>query len=446
MKKDINIKNLIVNPENYRFDPVDNQGEAINLMLEEKGAEIFNLANHIFEHGLDQAKDSRILEIKKNLFLILDGNRRATAIKCLQNPSLIKDSSLRVRFSKISKGKGSIPDEVNCFVYKNEVEAAEWIRLDHTGKNKGIGQDPWEPASKDRFDYKFGGKISPAVQIINLFEHETKHKLKTKTLKISTVNRILSNPESRSYLGIDIRNGKIILVAPKKEIIKRLDQLFNKIIADNVAVKEVYHVPDSIKFMEELFSDKPKFTKTATIVSPKGYVQKRGVQIKKSFPKSTSRKTLIPKECILEIDKDKINNIYRELRDDLLLDGSLKATPNAVGVLFRVFLEVSLDYYLSKKIGKLLPQNATINQKIDAVTKYMEKNKIADSNQLSPIRTVSSSKTKDILHIQRFHEYVHSTTIEPESSSLKTKWNNLQEFFEILWEEISKNKKQKRKT
>ena len=42
MRKIININELIVNPDNYRFDPVETQNQAIDLMLDEKGSEIFN--------------------------------------------------------------------------------------------------------------------------------------------------------------------------------------------------------------------------------------------------------------------------------------------------------------------------------------------------------------------------------------------------------------------
>lgn len=94
MKENINVDKLMINPENYRFDEVENQSEAIKLMLEEKGEEILSLAKHIFENGLDKAKDSRVLEIKKDLYLVLDGNRRVTAIKCMLDTSLIKSDSV----------------------------------------------------------------------------------------------------------------------------------------------------------------------------------------------------------------------------------------------------------------------------------------------------------------------------------------------------------------
>lgn len=431
MKKNIAIEKLIVNPENYRFDPVDSQSEAIDLMLEEKGDEIANLAKHVFEYGLDEAKDLRVLEIKKNLYHVLDGNRRVTAIKCLQNPSLVKSDSLRNKFIKIKKGKGLIPNTVNSFVYTNEAEAAEWIKLDHTGKNNGIGQDDWELAAKDRFDFKFGGKVSPATKVLNFFQHETNKAVDTKTLKMSTVNRILSNPESRSYLGIDIKNSDIVLRSSQKEVVGRLDQLFNKIMVDDVAVKEVYHTPDSIKFMKNLFGDKPKLSKATTSISPKG-VAKSGAL--KSVRRSASRNVLIPKECVIQIYEQKINNIYFELRT-----APLNVFTNAIGVLFRVFLETSLDCY-AHKYGMPFADGTKLAGKITKICDGLERSRVAERLQLVNVRSVTN-KGNSVLSIDNFHQYVHSFKTQPVPVDLIYKWDNLQEFFIILWAEIKKKSK-----
>lgn len=437
MKRNIEIEKLIVNPENYRFDPVDNQGEAIDLMLEEKGDEIVNLAKHIYEFGLDKARDSRVLEMKKGLFLVLDGNRRVTAMKCLQNPHIIKSESLKRKIQRILENPGTVPTEANCFIYSNEQEASEWIKIDHTGKNSGVGQEPWEPSAKERFDYKFGGEISPAMQILNLFEQETKKAVDKKALKISTVNRIISNPESRSFLGIDVRGGSVVLTAEKKEVLDRLDTLFNKIIVDDVAVKEVYHVPDSIRFMKSLFGDKPKVLSKITTITETGKTKIAPEKIK-SLPRTGSRNVLIPKSCILRIYETKINNIYCELKS-LPLDIST----NAVGVLFRVFLETSLDYY-AYKYGITFGKEVKLKGKVTKVTSILLKNKSATSEQLKVINSITN-KGNSILSIDHFHEYVHSFKTQPVPVDLIYKWDNLQEFFEILWSEILKKEKKSKK-
>jgi len=426
MRKEIEIEKLIVNHENYRFDSVDNQSEAIDLMLEVKGEEILVLARHILEYGLDRAKDLRVLEIKKNLFLVLDGNRRITAIKCLNDPSLVKDQILRNKFLKIIKEYKNIPNKVSCFIYANEKEASEWIKLDHTGKNSGVGQDDWDPAGKERFDYKFNGKISPAMQIINLLQDETKEHINTKTLKISTINRILSNPESRSYLGIGIKNSQIVLVAKKKDVIDRLNILFDKIIVDDIAVKEVYHTDDSIKFMQNLFNTKPKLTKITALVPSGGTKTHKP----KSIPRSIARNVLIPPSCVLQIHEPRLNNIYYELRS-VQLDLAI----NAVAVLFRVFLETSLDCYASKN-GVTFSNKTKLSGKITIVSDFLEKHNIAVTSQLTNIRKVATKGS--ILSIENFHEYVHSFKTNPGPLDLISKWDDLQEFFEILWADIAK--------
>ena len=258
MKKRIHYSKLIVNPENYRFDPVENQEEAIDLMLEEKGSEIVNLAKHILEHGLDEAKDFRVLEVDSEEYLVLDGNRRTVAIKCLHDQAWIKDEKTKKAFQNLLKIKKNAPTNIQSFVYDEEESAAEWIKLDHTGKNEGVGQDSWGSAEKDRFAFKFEGKISVAMQAVSVVEKALDKKIDTKKLKVSTINRIMSNPESRSYLGVDVSRGKLIFTADKKESYGRLDKLFEKVIKDNVTVGRVYHTPQTIDFMKELFGDKPK--------------------------------------------------------------------------------------------------------------------------------------------------------------------------------------------
>ena len=182
---------------------------------------------------------------------------------------------------------------------------------------------------------------------------------------------------------------------------------------------------------------KAQNTKNSSIVKPDDKDIVTSTNSPKSLPKSTSRKHLIPDDFELVIEQTKINNIFRELRDDLVLDNSRKATtPNAVAVLFRVFLEVSLYHYLDKK-GMKMPPKSTITQMITKVADYMETENIASKKQLKAIR-ITSSKTKDVLHIDRLHEYVHTDTIHPNSDGLKARWDNLQEFFEILWKDLNK--------
>ena len=54
--KQIPILEILVNRENPRFDPVQNQDKAIQLMLKEEESSIKKLAKNIATHGLNPTK------------------------------------------------------------------------------------------------------------------------------------------------------------------------------------------------------------------------------------------------------------------------------------------------------------------------------------------------------------------------------------------------------
>ena len=126
-------------------------------------------------------------------------------------------------------------------------------------------------------------------------------------------------------------------------------------------------------------------------------------------------------------------DIYLELRDDVQVDRA----PNAVAALFRIFMELSLDYYIKKK-GIVLNEKGkvSIKQKIKAVSDYMEEEGVIDAIDLKNIRRVASEKNS-YLGVEVFHEYMHSLETKPEPLDLKTKWDNLEGFFETLWSDVS---------
>ena len=72
----------------------------------------------------------------------------------------------------------------------------------------------------------------------------------------------------------------------------------------------------------------------------------------------------------------------------------------------------------------------------------MESEQIASNAQLHNIRKVAEN-SNDILNINNFHDYVHSMTRQPLPNDLKLKWDNLQEFFQILWQYLYLKEKNK---
>ncbi|MEX2007632.1 MAG: hypothetical protein WD992_02570 [Candidatus Levyibacteriota bacterium] len=321
MKKRISIDKLVVNPENYRFDSVDTQDQAIDLMLTEKGEEILSLADHISRFGLDISKDLRVLK-RESRYLILDGNRRITALKCLNDPTIIKNDNLRKEFEKLKNKAKNLPRKVNSFVYPDEDAASEWIRLDHTGKNKGAGQDPWLPPAQERFDYKFGGKFSPAMQAANLLRRNGLS-VDEKKMKVTTINRIFSNPRARSFLGIDFKKGELSIVSNEREVISRLKALFDKIIKDDVTVKEVYDSDKVESFMVDLFGKELK--KISTSIEKKEKIN----NLNKSKDKENKQESL---DIFIVMAFAGLDDIYKAIKE--VAESTFK-TPNVFRIDYR---------------------------------------------------------------------------------------------------------------
>ena len=422
--RNITISDILINPNNPRFDPVQDQDIAIKLMLEKEGTGVKHLAGDIAVNGLNPTKNPAVLS-QNGKYLTLEGNRRIVALKLLNDPNIATNQESRKFFHDLKiNHERHIPNAVPCVIFETEDDAHRWISLEHTGQNAGVGIKPWNPIQKDRFLKKSSRKIQ-------IFEFADKNNINRDKVDATNVERLVSTPYVCEMIGVSFPTGKMRLEKTRQVVKKNFSKIFRAMAKKEFRVGDIYTSDDRKKWIDTVIPGSHQDTKDAAGTSSK--------TSSKSLPKSTVRKHLIPNSCELIIKQNKTNDIFIELKDDLLLDSSMKSTPNAVAVLFRVFLEASLHYYLQRKRLKI-EERPSIVQMIEKVTEHMEKNNIATASQLKHIRRTSSGRQTDYLHINMLHEYVHSGTTRPEADGLKAKWDNLQEFFEILWNELSSKK------
>ena len=142
---------------------------------------------------------------------------------------------------------------------------------------------------------------------------------------------------------------------------------------------------------------------------------------------------LVSADCVIDVKHPRVNDIYLELKGM-----SVDKFPNAVASLFRIFMELSLDHYMQeKRISQTRGNGETnIKQKIILVAQYMEESGIAKEGSLKNIRRVAS-ESDSYLCIDSFHEYMHSLNTVPVPGDMKKKWDNLKDFFKLLWDDVS---------
>lgn len=445
-QKNIDLSLLSVNIENPRFEMVGSQREAISHMIDDQGQRLSKLAQDILDNGLNPSDLIIVTKHEKSEghYNVLEGNRRITALKLLANPDLIPDKhkSLLNTFKKLSERFYLNPiSELPCVVFDDEQLANRWIKLKHTGANDGIGVVSWDAQQKARFEERVEGKSSYALQVIDfLGKQEIEDDLKKNLNKLpsSSVQRLVTDPDFRNVVGLDIKDGKLYTKLPQEEVTKPLVKMAKDLLRDDFTVKEIYYKDDRLNYIETFKTNElpNKSTELSanwelTTPNPPQKPKEKPTNNKsksKSSKLSTARNTIIPKSCILHINQTRINKIYRELKD---LD--LRDFCNCGAITFRVFIELSIDYYIEEKGITGTHKNDKLRKKVTVVTDYMDNNSILDKDKLKGIRNALGNNNH-ILSIDTFNAYVHNKHLNPTENDLKLAWDNIEHFVLKLWE------------
>jgi hypothetical protein len=448
--RNIAVKDLSLWDENARFPNeyfTKSETELIDYFLSsEKSYKIKKLAEAIVkDFDLPQLEKLIVYDYDNNL-IVLEGNRRLTVYKLLINPELTTNASLRKYFKDLSSAV-SIDENytIECLVTDDQEQGIRYVDRKHLNGNYEVG---WGDAERAHHNARKGIakkqellkiEIAKIVRDLDIPE-EMKEQILGKGY-VTTFFRAVINQSAWDIFGYQLDEDGNLSVSDKDfedklkiiifNVLKKED--FNGERLDSRSLNKTEQKENYLRSLKK--DDSKKVDNEIRKSTNEDLFGKETTQITsksiRGFSKSFSRDHLIPKSCIFKIPEVKINNIYRELRDDLILDDSKKAVPNAVGVLFRVFLEISIDYFLEKE-GITSKKDATLSSKITKASDIMDSKNIAKSQQLSNIRKVATDKN-NLLSINYFHEYVHSYRSQPSSNDLKLKWDNLQEFFELLW-------------
>ena len=446
--KEFKLSNLLVNTENYRFEPLASQKEAIDKMINNQNEKLHNLAKHILDHGMNPNDKVQVIESQTypGKYIVLEGNRRVVALKLLDQPNLIDDpnfKTLRSKFTKLNSLNTSlIIKKVSCTLYDNIDEANIWIKIKHGGQLDGEGTVNWNRLQFQRYEEAVEGKSSIALQALKIVKDapDTPKKIKENLgqIKISNLERLLGDPDVRNSLGVELKNGVIYSDVEKKEVVKGFNKIVGDLLKPDFKVQKIYTKEDRRNYLSGIkknelpnkakVAEKPWQYSTATKSST------RATKPKNSVP--TNRKKLIPRKCVLHIASyPKLNKFYRDLQGIDIL----KYT-NSVSVAFRVFVELSIDCYLESNglITKPSAAKSGMNfqQKVFKVADHLQSKNIADAAICKGIK-VAVKKKNDLLGIDTWHAYVHNNRFSPTADDMITTWDGIEDFMTLLWDNVN---------
>lgn len=476
----IQVVNLQLDLNNPRFpEPVDNQRDAINKMLEIQKEKIIALAKDIAKNGLDPSENMLVIENvdEPDLYVVCEGNRRLTALKVINDPDISYNKELSKTFTKIQNDVCHDISEVSCVVFDDDSHE-HWVNLKHTGQNRGIGRVEWEAPEKARHMARIGKESyqNQLYSFIDLYPEEYKDILKSKNrIKITNLGRLFNDPDVRNAFGLHPINGFLYC----NQSLEKFISDFKKILDLMIEVKEnrhdsaftvdrIYKKGNRLQLIHEL-NIVPNFTESSTqwkILDPQikpknqnnntlnknnndsntnqsatdqgkntdsenndksGKLKDKNGKITR--PPKADRNVLIPASLRLNFGKNKkCHRIYDELRSALNLNSSI----NSVAVMLRVFLDLSVTAFIEKHgIPDRDPKRAPgLHDKVVMCAEFLRDNKKLSPLQCTAITTFSKQITKANGSLQ---QYVHNPHFNPEKVALNTEWDNFQPLFEAIW-------------
>lgn len=438
------LSKLNLNTNNPRFDPVKSQEEALKKFLESNSDDLYNLARDIKERGLNPSEFPIVYLDNDGNLIVKDGNRRITAIFAITNPKKIPttNQAYKRRF-ELLRNDVDLPKikRIPCVVFDDEDDADYWVNLKHTGKNNGVGTAPWTALMQERFKAQ---RFKPSIQLqaFTFVEENASAELLSKLdseFPITTLQRMISSPEFRDAIGFELVDGDLKYNIEKSEAIRNLSKIVEDLATKEIKVDDVKRPEQIMSYVNGLRKnglvttdrkmEQSVLVTTKQELTPQNNVNKNN--IKKLKPvKVKRRRRLIPEDWSITIDQPRINNIYQELK---VMD--IDRFPNAGSVLFRVFIELSLNHYITENAVKNINVDSELINKIKRVQDYMIEKGIVQKEELQGLMLLcNQGNDQPIPMTKEFNGYVHNPHFNPLPDLLKGTWDNISKFIEKIWE------------
>lgn len=442
----LKIDDLILDHDNPRISHSEAQREALQKIIKDQKNKLVKLAESIVERGLNPADRFLVLRLnqKPERFISLEGNRRVAVFKLLTNPAVMTGieipEGMRKAFERLGKAfKKTRIEPLPCFELSRD-EARYWLGLRHNVRHEGAGVDNWKSLAKRRFEGK-----PPAVQALDLVTERAgltsaERASITDKFPTSTLERFLENRAVRQELGLDIQDGNLVTKLPADEVAKPLKKIVLDLATKRKRVGELMRTDDMLTYLKEDLGqahlpDRSKergAARSLEAIPTSEFTKVRSASPRRK-PDPSDRKEVVPKSCRINVTQNRLAEIYKELRT-LKLDDA----PNAIAVLLRVFLELSVDHFLEQNGVSLrhTPQGGReqwkqLDKKLAEVADMLV-NVGVPRNRFNAIARSISVKSSP-MHIDLLHRYVHDQFETPLRKELTAAWDHGQPLFEHIW-------------
>jgi hypothetical protein len=423
--KSIPLDKLLVNRENDRHGELENETTAIAWLFTNHLSQMKKLARDVVQAG--RLYEPPLVYPDGSNFIVYDGNRRTTCLKLLANPKRAPSSDLQKFFSDLrGQWQGSFPTRLTCRVEADRDEIDEILFRRHTGSQGGVGQSNWDDRMKTTFVNRTGkgGKLNVADEIEERLKAAGQLP-KGKRIPRSTLNRLLSAEAFRNRVGISAAKGRFKFIRKEEVSLKALTRIADDLAHGRITLDNIWDVDRKSKYLDKLESEGLLPTAADAIEKPSKSGGSKSPNVGSSKPqqkaeKPEKRATLIPQ---VEYGVAWAGRLQRQraIWEELQFKLELDEHPNAIAVLCRVLLELSVDNYIKQaKLTTASESDALLKKLICAAESLHAHGKINKRY----VEVVRKARTMDaIVSVDTLNKYVHSSSLAPAADHLTALWD-----------------------
>jgi len=435
--------------KNPRYAEQKSQREALERILLDNPAKTIKLAEHIVANGQNPIDLVAAIETDNKRYTVLEGNRRTAVLKVLNKPVLldaipsaagVSAFVKRMKQLAVRADAGTI-HKIGLVIFPSREDADVWINLKHTGENEGAGTVPWDGTQRARFRKGDAGlNLLDFGKVNNWFTDED---LTARgAFPISTLNRLIGDPAIRGALGLELSGGALQSKVQLGELEKGIKQVVNDLASGAWNVTMLKSKADRKKYLDQFPASalpSPSSGEPLWAVDPDTTPsqQVKPATSPKVRQRSSNRTALIPKDFVVTTNSQspRLNKIYRELKQL-----SVEKHENAVAVLLRTFFELSLDDFIARQNVTVVQKNvkasqATLADKATSVAGYLKQLGQLDKTQEAIVHRLTGAgpdPKSQAASITTMHSFAHSRHASPIGSELKTIWDNISPFMQLI--------------
>ena len=442
---ELTIDELLLDRENPRLGSVSSQSEALASLVRLNSGHFRNLMASIRDYGLDPGDSLYVVRSADGEdFVVLEGNRRLSALKVLSNPDILAGTDLPASTKKplVREALGFERLEVEpirCVRFDDRADANDWIRRRHTGAASGEGRITWKPLEKQKFsgDYTTIDVIDFVGRNAGYSKAEwDKAESALGGQKSTNLTRLLESAAGQAHLGIRVEAtapGKIPLLGVDPqwaiEVLKRVvDDILKGIVNSRrlnraTEIEEYFAtLPPELQPGPDTAAAAPKAFRDISLTDSRPKPRRKPAAKKKSVPRA--RKMLAPKKHPFDVSSSKkLRMLVREA-------GSLNTErlPLSCAFVLRAVIELAVNSYMAANSlargKKGSGREFDLTKKADHVVKHIVSSGAFSSSDFRAFRRNLLDKRSGC-SIQALNGFVHGPYDVPAADALRAGWESM---------------------